>query len=148
MAIAIINTKFGRVFRADGCKDDYNNLKTSRYYYRGGVRFKKRPQPITLQEPALKAYQEVEKRLGFQVFVTGSKRECAQQLALWKSDPNRFAHPSVGVHTHGLAVDVDSTQLSKKGKNGKTVRETFRAVGWKQSRPDDEPWHHSWGVEA
>jgi hypothetical protein len=21
-------------------------------------------------------------------------------------------------------------------------------IGWKRARPDDEPWHHSWGFNA
>lgn len=152
MATRRIATKFGTVFHRDTCKSDWGNIVTSTWYRRKVGRvyvpFKKRPVAITLQKPAMDAFRAVEDKLGFQVFVTGSHRTCAYQRELYARDPRRYAHPNSGVHTHGLAVDVDSTQLGKVGKNGKTVRETFRAVGWKQSRPDDEPWHHSWGVTA
>lgn len=148
MAIERIETKYGTVFRADRCKDDYGTLRTSGWYRRKGIPFKKRAVYVTLQKPALDAFRRAEDVLGFQIFTTGSHRTCEFQAAKYREDPKRFAHPNEGVHTQGLAIDVDSGQLDKRGKDGRTVREVLRAVGWKQSRPEDEPWHFSWGVTA
>ena len=127
MAITTYLTPFGKVFRSDKCKDDFKNI----------VEWK----DIKLQRPAMYSLRAA-MLVGGRFRLTGSLRTCAQQRALWKSDNDRFAHPSVGVHTQGLAIDVHMADLNKR------VKLTLLALGWKQSRPDDEPWHFSFKVKA
>ena len=54
----------------------------------------------------------------------------------------RYADPNKGLHVVGLAFDIHS------GFNKPEVWNAFRAEGWHQSRPIDEPWHWSYGVRG
>ena len=127
-------TKYGRVYRlVGGCKDNYSNIvEKDRVGY-----------TLKLQRPAMRSLMAVEKKLGRQVKLTGSFRSCAFQLQLWQSDPNRYAHPSVGLHTQALAIDVSTAQGDQD-----RIRYLLKKNGWTQSRPDDEPWHYSYGWTA
>jgi len=142
-----VDTDYGRVFRlVGGCKDDWSQITTSSWYHKpsGLVRWRKRKVAITLQAPAVAALKDAEKILGREIVVTGSLRTCELQAALYKSDPNRYASPSVGVHCQGLAIDVTTEDPELKTK----TRKALFQVGFNQSRPDDEPWHFSFAVVA
>jgi hypothetical protein len=150
------STPFGKIRRVDGCKDDYKRIGVYDQPPVGGA-------PVVLQGPALKSFREAENRYGNKrhwrpgrpkaqlrkdgtrfrpIFLTGSIRSCELQKRLYESDPNRFAHPSQTLHTHGLAIDVHTGYL-----NG-TIKMILRNVGWNQSRPVDEPWHFSFFLTA
>jgi hypothetical protein len=162
----VIETEFGPVRRADGCKDDYDSLVVYDQPPAGGT-------PIILQRAAMRSFQICEERYakerwrpGFPkkvtqridpeiwgkqregkrefrpIYLTGSIRSCDTQARLYKSDSNRYAPPDVGVHTHGLAIDVHTGYLNA------VIRRILFNHGWTQSRPDDEPWHRSFGVTA
>jgi len=140
-------TRFGTVARlVGGCKDDWKNIATSRYYRKpsGLIRRRLRVVPITLQKPALDALRKAEERAGCEITVTGSIRSCALQAELYARDAKRYAPPSVGLHTQGLAID--------QNMNNQTARPETKAallhVGFTQSRPEDEPWHFSFGWTA
>jgi hypothetical protein len=69
-------------------------------------------------------------------------------MALWKSDPGRFAHPDTSMHVEADAVDVDTGQRFK----GKTVKRTqaliknaLEAEGFHYG-VGGEPWHASYFV--
>lgn len=81
------------------------------------------------------------------IILTGSIRSCAVATALYFSEENqrrirqtgssRFARPEVTLHPHGLAIDVHTGFLNS------TIRGILLDRDWKQSRPNDEPWHFS-----
>jgi hypothetical protein len=147
MALESKLTRFGRVYRlVGGCKDDYDNIRTSKRYRKasGVIPFRTRKVAITMQKPALDAFRQAEVRLGREIVVTGSARSCALQAQLYASDRNRYAPPSVGLHCQDLAIDVTTEDPQLKTK----VREALEHVGFTQARPDDEPWHFSYGWTA
>jgi hypothetical protein len=82
------------------------------------------------------------------IILTGSIRSCETAWKLFATNgkngnpPNRFAHPGVSLHPHGLAIDVHTGWLSS------TIRKTLSTFGWNQSRPDSEPWHFSYFLTA
>jgi hypothetical protein len=145
MAIHEYKTRYGTIYRADGCKDDYANMVTRPDVRQGG---RVRPYThMTLQKPAMDSIRAVEKDLGGpwqveRIRVTGSIRTCELQSALYASNHTRYAHPSKTLHTHGLAIDVHTGFLNER------VRKSLLAHGWHQSRPDDEPWHFSFRLTA
>lgn len=145
MAIVSKDTRFGTVYRFEGaCKDDWKNIDTM-YLYRkpsGVVHFRKRPTSIKGQRPMLDAIRHAEEHLGSEVVVTGSLRTCAYQAELYRSDPNRYAPPSVGLHCQGLAIDVHTDYLTGK------LHDCLKHAGFTQARPSDEPWHFSFGWTA
>lgn len=150
MTIERYETKYGVVFRdVGGCKDDWNNIGTSRYYRKtsGLIRRRKRRVPITMQKPALEALKVAEQRLGHEIVVTGSFRTCELQDALYHSDPpasmKRFAPNTVGVHCQALALDASTEQPDLTT----AIRKAMLAQDFHQSRPD-EPWHFSYHVSA
>jgi len=134
-------TPYGTVFHSTTCKDDHPNMVTRED-------FDKEPfTGMTLQQPALRALRAAERTLGHiwkpeHIRVTGSIRSCEQQRGLWLSDKSRFASPDTTLHTQGLAIDVHTGHLNDR------VRKALLAHGWKQSRPDDEPWHFSFKLRA
>lgn len=141
------DTEYGTVFRlAGGCKDDWVNITTSTDYRKdsGVVRRRTRKVSITLQRPALKALRAAEAELGREIVVTGSLRTCARQAELYKSDPGRYAAPSVGLHCQGLAIDVTTADPELTTR----TRRALLRHGFSQSRPVDEPWHFSYGWTA
>lgn len=147
MAVRTYETKYGDVYRCIGCcKDDYKNIDTMKNYRKasGVLKWRRRRVYITGQRPMLAAIRDAEKALGREIVVTGSLRTCALQAALYKSDPDRFAPPTVGVHCQGLAIDVTTEDPELKTK----VRKALLAVGFHQSRAADEPWHFSFKVTA
>jgi hypothetical protein len=86
------------------------------------------------------------------IFLTGSIRSCATAQMLYFSKENqdrirttgssRYARPEATVHPHGLAIDVHTGYLNS------TIRGILLGHGWKQSRPEDEPWHFSFYLTA
>lgn len=147
MAVERKETRFGTVFRlVGGCKDDWKNVVTSRYYRKpsGLIRRRLRPVPITLQKPAMDALRKAEERAGMEITVTGSRRTCALQAELYARDSHRYAPPSVGLHCQALAIDQNMDNQTAKP----ATKEALLHVGFTQSRPTDEPWHWSFGWTA
>lgn len=146
MAIHRYKTRYGTIFHADRCKDDFGNIITARIKGRTFTG-NKVTATYTLQRPAIRSLRAVARDLGSAlrprpVIVTGTIRACETQAALYKSDPNRYAHPNSTLHTQGLAIDVHTGHLNNK------VRESLLRHGWHQSRPVDEPWHFSFRLTA
>lgn len=141
-------TRFGVVFHSDSCKDDWKNIRTT--VRKRGLPGNRKEVPfttLTLQGPAIDSIRAVEKELSrpwkaFYVRATGTIRTCEQQMALWLSDKERFAHPNSTLHTQGLAIDIHTSFLDER------LRKSMLAHGWHQSRPDDEPWHFSFRLTA
>ena len=146
-----MKTPNGAIHYGGQCKDDYPNIRLYDQPPAGGS-------PIKLQGPALRAFKAAEiryakrsgwsaariKRVGGRpIALTGSWRSCAYQASLYAKDSRRYASPNVGVHTRGLAIDVSTAQ-----PNQAVIRACLKAEGWVQVRPDDEPWHYSYFVEA
>lgn len=145
-----IRTPYGVIHYGPVCKDDYANFVV---YDQGGSHT-----VLTLQRPAMKAFWAAQvryaKRVGWTakrlekepkgrpIFVLpGTNRTCATQVRLYRLDPKRYAHPAVTGHTRGLAIDVSGEQ-----GNQDLIRQCLKLEGWKQCRPDDEPWHYSFHV--
>lgn len=146
MGIERYETRYGTVYRmVGGCKDDWKNLATSNFYRKdsGVIRLRSRRLPVKMQRPALQAFRQAEAKVGHEIVVTGSLRTCELQAALYRSDPNRYAQPSEGVHCQGLAVDVSTEQPDLTTG----IRKAMTLCGFKQSR-SDEPWHFSFHVSA
>jgi hypothetical protein len=118
------------------CRDDYERIKS--FQNRAG-------QIVTLQEAARDSFLDAERKLGFAIVLTGSIRTCERQAELYRSDPQRFADPAKTGHTRGLAIDV-STNLSWLKR--RRIKWALANRGWHQSRPTDEPWHYSFGIEV
>lgn len=147
MSVETYHTQYGEVYRCVGCcKDDYKTIETMKNYRKasGVSLWRRRRVFISGQKPMLEAIRAAEKELGREIVVTGSLRTCELQAQLWRSDPGRFAAPSVGVHCQGLAIDVTTEDPELKTK----VRKALLAVGFHQSRADSEPWHFSFKVTA
>jgi hypothetical protein len=147
----IYRTPYGRIFYGGPCRDDYRNLVT---YDQGGGQA-----VIVLQRAAMRALWAAQvrfaKRSGWSDarlarnpkgrpirILPGSHRTCEQQAALYRQDPRRFARPEITGHTRGLAIDVDQSQPRLD-----VIRRCLIREGWRQVRPDDEPWHYSYFVE-
>jgi hypothetical protein len=144
MSTRRIITRYGTIYHSSTCKD-HDNIETSDQYVKesGEVQRRARNGPaITLQRPALKSFKVAEAKADQEIVVTGTIRTCSQQATLYASDPQRFAHPNTTLHTQGLAIDVHTGFLNER------VRRALRDCGWNQSRPDDEPWHFSFKLEA
>jgi hypothetical protein len=130
-------TPRGIIHYGGRCVDDYDNLSIYDQPPAGGA-------PIRLQAPALRAFKAAERTYGKHrpagrrsIILTGSWRSCELQRALHDSDPARFAHEDTSLHPRGLAIDVAMPLPFG-------VRHALIEQGWKQARPDDEPWHFSW----
>jgi hypothetical protein len=93
---------------------------------------------VKLQPPAMGAFLQAQARAGQRISLTGSWRSCAIQTAGYRLNPGRFADPASSMHPQGLAIDVRNPVPAN-------VRAALLASGWFQSRPDDEPWHFSYG---
>ena len=158
MAVQTIQTPFGPIRKATGCKDDYENLEVYDQPGAGSV--------IVLQAPAVRSLQDAEeavyrkmhpilaarrkrkdRRPGRELItvLAGSKRTCELQAILYRRDPNRYASPNTTLHTHGLAIDVSQAQGARKLRH---IHHALMMRGWHQSRPDDEPWHYSYRLTA
>ena len=148
MAVLTKQTKYGAVNRGTTCKDDHPNIATKTI---GGIRAKGGPEEYKLQLACIESLRDVAKELGGPwrkrpVHVTGTWRSCAYQAELYARDSHRYAHPNTTLHTQGLAIDVDMNWRASVGPE--KVDAALRKFGWKQSRPDDEPWHWSYGWTA
>ena len=132
------DTPFGRIYFGGECKDDYPNIVIYDQPPKGG-------RPIKLQRSACRSFREAERRLGKLILLTGSWRSCAYQRELYELDDDRYAHPDVTLHTRGLAVDVSTAQSKRRLRK---IRRHLTDLGWKQVRPDDEPWHYSYVLMA
>lgn len=146
-------TPYGRIWYGGPCEDHYRNMVTYDQGHGNTV--------LTLQRPAMRAFWAAQvrlaKRLGWSdariereggkgkpiKVLPGTNRTCATQYQLWRKDPKRYAHPDITGHTRGLAIDVDQSQ-----PNLDKIHRCLLAEGWKQARPDDEPWHYSYWVEV
>jgi hypothetical protein len=138
-----IDTPTGVIFYGGPCRDDYDNIELYDQPPEGSS-------PIKLQAPALKAFRAAEKAYGVAtdrpiedrpIKLSGSWRSCAHQKELFASDSDRFADPDITGHTRGIAIDV-STAIP----NQDIIAECLADNGWTRTRPDDEPWHWSYGV--
>lgn len=143
--MAIYFTRYGVIYHSPLCKDDWRNIETSDQYLKesGSDLWRPRSGPdVTLQRAALKSFKVAEAKADQEIILTGSIRSCAQQAQLYHMDPQRFASPNTTLHTQGLAIDVNTDHLDR------TVRNALTLCGWKQARPDDEPWHFSYHLRA
>lgn len=127
---------WGTIRCGGDCRDDYDRLVS--FQNRGG-------QVVKLQKAAKASYLDAEKRIGFAILVTGAWRSCEQQYALYRSDPNRFANPDTTGHTRGLCIDVN---MNLSPWRRARLKKALLARDWHQSRPDDEPWHYSFGIQV
>lgn len=142
-----VSTPFGDIFPTVGrCRDSYVNLVT--FQNAAG-------QLIKLQEPASRAFLKAEllngRKLPWRkhrkpkaIRITGEGfRSCADQSALYSSDPGRFADPNGSRHCRGLAVDVDtaSTNLTRRAKRA------LERCSWNFA-VEGEPWHASYWESA
>lgn len=146
MAVETYETRYGPIYRlVGGCKDDWQNIDVSKWYRKpsGIIRWRRRRVYLRMQRPALKAFKDAESRVGHEITVTGTLRTCALQQELYARDSNRYAPPSVGVHTQGLAVDVSTDQPDF----GTKIHKALIACQFKQARPDED-WHYSMYVTA
>jgi hypothetical protein len=141
-----MKTDYGTIRFGGVCKDDYSNIGLYDQQEKGWA-------VVKLQEPALRSLKDCERRWAKlttpwqrrrHIRVTGSWRACSYQAQLYALDPKRYAHPNSGVHTRGLAIDVYWRGVFTK----LILKRILRNHGWHQSRPDDEPWHWSFGVTA
>lgn len=142
-------TKYGIVYHSSVCKDNWSNIIVVQKYRKPNGDLIDRPKELKMQRAAIKSLKAVEDKLGQQVKTTGSWRSCSEQWALYRSDSSRFAHPNTTLHTQGLAIDVNMVwrgELTNAEVN--RFEDLMRKHGWKQARPDDEPWHWSFKLKA
>lgn len=138
-----IKTPNGIIRYGGPCCDTYPNMET--YDQGGGHTI------LVLQRPAMKAFKAAEVRYGKRtkrpsgqrdiLVSVGTNRTCATQTALYRKDSRRYADPRITGHTRGLAIDLRTDQ-----PNFELIRSLLRLEGWKQTRPEDEPWHMSYFV--
>lgn len=138
-------TEYGLIHYGGPCRDDYDNMRAYDQPPAGGA-------PVKLQEAALRAFREAERdfaprywsrkrrRQGRPIVLTGSWRSCTYQRELYARDSNRYAHPDTTGHCRGIAIDVSTAQPGQA-----RVRKALYKQGWRRVRPDDEPWHWSYG---
>jgi hypothetical protein len=146
--VTTIKTRFGPAYNSERCRDDWPNMRTQNVL----------GQPLHMQLSAIRAFREacrnfakrsgwtparIKRTGGRSILLTGSWRSCRFQEELHARDPDRFADPDGSLHPQGLAIDVSTLQPDFDDASRSLV-----AVGWKKARPDDEPWHHSWGFNA
>jgi hypothetical protein len=138
-------TSFGTITYGGPCKDDYVGMQI---YDQPGS-----GTPVKLQGPAMRSFRAAEERATPRwlrrkdrvrpIILTGSWRDCDYQKVLYVRDPNRYAKPEVTAHCRGLAIDVSTKQgLFRRRK----IHRALTRNGWRQVRPDDEPWHYSYFV--
>lgn len=148
-----VQTRYGDIFAPEGgCADDYPNISMADQDRNQG--------PVKLQDPAMRSFHAAERRLYEllhpiksrlpkykhrvqTIHLTGSWRSCAYQTELWRSDPNRYADPATTLHPRGLAIDVSTGMRWQR-----LIHRVLFSHGWRQSRPDDEPWHYSYHFTA
>jgi len=123
----------GPVFKDDVCRDAYRNIVL--FNAGGGL-------VVKLQQPAMDSFRHVCEIMGHPVPLTGSWRSCASQTELHNDDPQRFADPDGSLHPAGLAIDV-STAYPRFARASTLLRQH----GWHVAR-SDEPWHHSYRLDA
>lgn len=156
-----IKTRLGVIHYGGPCRDDYPNMERLDQDPDGANVI------LTLQRPAMKAFLAAQvrfaKKSGWSeerinrttvriggkrypvgrriVILAGTNRTCATQTALYRKDPNRYAAPQITGHTRGLAIDRSNIQLRLAD-----VDQCLKLEGWTRTRPEDEPWHWSYGV--
>jgi hypothetical protein len=148
MSTQTIKTPTGVAHRSSTCRDEWPNMRTQTVF----------GQKLHMQASAVRAFRlacvdfarrsgwseaRIKRSGGRPILLTGSWRSCALQTHLHAEDPSRFASPDGSLHPQGLAIDVD-TRIVDFDK----AHAALTHVGWKRARPDDEPWHHSWGFDA
>jgi hypothetical protein len=143
-----MKTSTGIVFNATRCRDDWPTMRTQKVL----------GQQLHMQLPAIRAYRlacrefadrsgwtpaRIKRTGGRPILLTGSWRSCDLQRQLHASDPGRFADPDGSLHPQGLAIDINTQQ-----PDFDKAHAALDDIGWHRARPDDEPWHHSWGYSA
>jgi hypothetical protein len=127
----------GKIICGGKCRDDYKRIVTKGY----GTN---RHLHVTLQAAAMESFLEACGAVN-PIVLTGSWRSCKQQTDLWRSDSQRFAAPYTTAHCRGLAIDVSTAITAKRDEE---VRHALLRRSWHQVRPDDEPWHYSFGIKV
>lgn len=157
-----IKTPNGIIHYGGPCRDDYPNMeRVDMLPEQGGNLI------LVLQRPVMRALlaaqvryakksgwsqERIERntvRIGAKkvpigrpiIILAGTNRTCATQTALYRKDPNRYAAPQITGHTRGLAIDRSNAQ-----PNLADVDQCLKLEGWTRTRPDDEPWHWTYGV--
>lgn len=126
---------WGEIRCGGPCKDDYNRIVT--WHHNEHV--------WTLQRAAMESLKDASEKVGFDIVCTGTIRSCDLQTKLYNGDHNRFAPPDKTAHTRGLAIDVS---MALSWLRRRRIRRALLARGWHQSRPTDEPWHYSFGIQV
>lgn len=127
---------WGEIRCGGPCQDDYGRIKV---HVQDAQHF------LKLQQAAINSIVAAEAKLKFPIICTGSWRSCTTAHALFAQDPQRYAPPDKGAHMRGLAIDVN--QLLPKLKL-EAIDKALLARGWHKARPDDEPWHMSFGIQV
>lgn len=129
---------WGEIVCGGPCNDDYARIEI--YHQIPGQAY------VKLQAAALRSFKDAEDAINGKILLTGSGwRACSTQSALYRSDPSRYANPNTTGHTRGLAIDVSMNQSLTKLK---AIKKALLWRHWHQSRPDDEPWHYSFGIQV
>lgn len=135
------DTHWGTVHRTIKCRDDWNNIII---YHQDSQRI------VKLQKPAMESFKECEDRIAkhlhqssHHIHITGvGWRSCADQAALYRSDPTRFAPADGSLHPQGLAIDLDMG-----APHAEENKRTLLNHGWHFPRAD-EPWHVSFRISG
>jgi hypothetical protein len=132
---------WGEIRCGGACKDDY-----------GRIVVESSPNgqhSVKLQRAAWDSFEAACKAVGFWIQTTGTWRSCELQESLFNSDPpasmQRYAPPPKTAHTRGLAIDVTTAYGPFKRRK---IRKALLNRSWHQARPDDEPWHYSFGIKV
>lgn len=126
------------VIRCGGeCRDDYRRITIA--HSKDGAA------TVKLQQAAVESFLAASADVGHFIHCTGSWRACADQARYYASDRVRYAPPNATAHTRGLAIDVTTAYPAAQQV---AIREALLKRHWHQARPDDEPWHYSFGIQV
>lgn len=129
--------QWGTIRAGGPCKDDYKRIVIE-HAPKGNAYVK-------LQKAAAASFLAASADVGFFIECTGSWRSCQTAHILYAQDPNRYAPADKGAHMRGLAIDVTTVYPAPKQK---AIHDALLKRGWHQARPDDEPWHYSFGLQV
>jgi hypothetical protein len=129
--------KWGEIRCGGPCRDDYARITVDGRPNGEGY--------VKLQQAGMKAFHDAEQACGFVIQLTGSFRLCATQESLYSQDPSRYAAPATSGHCRGLAIDVSTTYGWWKTRK---IKRALADRRWYQTRPQDEPWHWSFGIQV
>lgn len=128
---------WGQIRCGGPCRDDYKRIEVA--HAPDGHAY------VKLQHAALESFQAACKAVGFWIETTGTWRSCELAHDLYAKDPHRYAPPDKGAHMRGLAIDVTTAYGPYRRYR---IRKELKYRGWHQARPDDEPWHFSFGLQV